>query len=681
MILANRCQVTQNIYSPETMRMKNSHGTSIFVLIFSLLAFAGTVYARKYNPAVVLPQLNQQLSKAKTPKDSVKILYDIYDLSSRKDKITVGRMLYDVAGRAKDENAQLDILRLNSNLYSTDDQFERLQKQVKTFPKSEEQRETELFLKMRSLSYSTRRLDSTAHKDIVAIINKLKLTPPGKMNNIDRLLSLYTVAAYMRNVPDSKLLEEYVDSMVHMVNSSNYRLYALRNIVYSEAANIYSDAGETKKAVEANRKLLDIINGLENKYSEAGRKYRDYDISRYIVYRRMLRNYKALTPAEVDGYYDKILKLAQTNEEVAADLKKNNSVQACYFMAKGHYAEALPLLKEITESVRSFPVMKQFHVMLQKAAQETGDSVTLMNSLAAMNALNDEVGKANLSDRYRELQVAYEVNAMQTENYKERVATAEAETKRLRTNFSYNLLIWLLFAALLIVLLFYWSRYRSNIAQIRNIAESLSRQRDQLKADKYNEYDIAPYKEKDSRVNTNDTKLLLKSIITSMLYTAAIGRDERDKNIKEESVSSILRQTGSDIETMSRTNSELDITYPDPDFKMVTDVECVIYLLQRIVLFAQSRRKNDVVTLSAAHFRDSKMMQFVFTHDGERIKMGNEETLFEYIVDIDELHHRNDTSMLLCRLVALLLRCTVVYNPHGDGPAKLIVNVPMRIDA
>lgn len=85
MILANRCQVTQNISSPETMRMKNSHGTNIFVLIFSLLAFAGTVYARKYNPAVVLPQLNQQLSKAKTPKDSVKILYDIYDLSSRKD--------------------------------------------------------------------------------------------------------------------------------------------------------------------------------------------------------------------------------------------------------------------------------------------------------------------------------------------------------------------------------------------------------------------------------------------------------------------------------------------------------------------------------------------------------------------------------------------------------------------
>lgn len=330
------------------MRMKNSHGTNIFVLIFSLLAFAGTVYARKYNPAVVLPQLNQQLSKAKTPKDSVKILYDIYDLSSRKEKITVGRMLYDVAGRAKDENAQLDIMRLNSNLYNTDDQFERLQKQVKTFPKSEEQRETELFLKMRSLSYSTRRLDSTAHKDIVAIINKLKLTPPGKMNNIDRLLSLYTVAAYMRNVPDSKLLEEYVDSMVHMVNSSTYRLYALRNIVYSEAANIYSDAGEAKKAVEANRKLLDIINGLENKYSEAGRKYRDYDISRYIVYRRMLRNYKALTPAEVDEYYDKIQKLAQTNEEVAADLKKNNSVQACYFMAKGHYAEALPLLKEIT---------------------------------------------------------------------------------------------------------------------------------------------------------------------------------------------------------------------------------------------------------------------------------------------------------------------------------------------
>lgn len=655
--------------------MKTTH---ILVTIFSLLASTGMATARKYNPEAVLPQLKQQLAQSRSPQDSVKILYDIYDISPRQDKIAVGRTLYDVAGRAKNASAQLDIMRLNSNLYNTDTELERLRRQTKTFPMTQEQRETDLFLHMRKLSYASRQPDKEMPMDITQIINRLDLTPDDQMDNIDRLLNIYTVAAYMRNVPDSKLLEEYVDSMVHMVNNGRYRLYALRNIVYSEAANIYSDAGQTRKAVEANRKMLEVIDGMEQKYHKAGRKYRDYDASRYVVYRRMLRNYKALTPNEVDRYYNSILELAETNPDIKADLETNRTPHAFYYMAHGHYAKAIPLLKEAINDGYAYPVKRQLHIMLQKAARETGDSATLLKSLAELNNLTDSLENTNLTDRYRELQIAYEVNTLAADKYKKRIEEAEAETARLRINFSYNLLIWGLFAITLAVLLFYWTRYRTNIARLRRLADSMAMQRDLLKNSKFNDYGNPDTYVHDNHVKTSDTRVLIESILTSVLYTAAIGNNERNNHMEKQSATQILKNVADEIGGHMIPASGLSVTYPEPDFEISSDVDCLKYLLEHLIKFAHSRSAGSPVTLTARHTDKSNRIQFILTHSGPRIPRGYEESLFEYIINIDELSQREDSSMLICRLVALLLQCNITYSPHDDGPAQLILSLPMK---
>lgn len=655
--------------------MKTTH---TLVTIFALLASSGIATARKYNPEAVLPQLHQQLAQAASPQDSVKILYDIYDISPRRDKIAVGRTLYDVAGRAKDVNAQLDIMRLNSNLYNNESELDRLHMQTRKFTPTQEQRETELFLKMRKLSYASRQPDKEMPMDITQIINRLDLTPDDQMDNIDRLLNIYTVAAYMRNVPDSKLLEQYVDSMVHMVNNGNYRLYALRNIIYSEAANIYSDAGQTRKAVEANRKMLEVIDGLEQKYLKAGRKYRDYDVSRYIVYRRMLRNYKALTPNEVDRYYNSILKLAETNPDIEADLKTNRTPHAFYYMAHGHYAKTIPLLKEAINDGYAYPVKRQLHIMLQKAARETGDSATLLKSLADLNNLTDSLENSNLADRYRELQIAYEVNTLAADNYKKRIEEAEAETARLRTNFTYNLLIWGLFAITLTILLFYWTRYRTNIARLRRLADSMAMQRDMLKNSKYNDYGHPDTYIHGNHIKTSDTRTLIESILTSVLYTAAIGNNERNNHMEKQSATEILQNVKHESDGHLIPASHLRIAYPEPDFDISTDVDCLKYLLEHIIKFAYSRGADSPVTLTAKHTDKSNRIQFIFTHSGPRIPRGYEESLFEYIVNIEALSKREDSSMMICRLVALLLQCNITYNPHTEGPAQLILSLPMN---
>lgn len=237
--------------------MKTKHLLTTLLTLVACVA-AG---ASRHNPDVELPRLQTQLRIAGTSSDSVKILYDMYDLQPRAQRLGTGKEIFRVAGNAGDVSAQLDAVRLNSNLYNQEADFARLQSLVSGLPKSQERDETLLFLKLKDLSYASRRPVKEGADPVSDVIHKLNTTPMAKQNPTQRLLNLYTLTAYMRNVPGSKLLVSYMDSLMMMVDGKDYKLYALRNMIYSEASNIYTDAGQEKKAVEADRKLLEVIPG------------------------------------------------------------------------------------------------------------------------------------------------------------------------------------------------------------------------------------------------------------------------------------------------------------------------------------------------------------------------------------------------------------------------------------
>ena len=86
-----------------------------------------------------IEKLQHNLAEARTPQDSIRILYDIYDLSLITPRIEVGKDLFEVAKRAGDVSAQLDILRLNSNAYKDKADLIRLIKMASALPASREQ--------------------------------------------------------------------------------------------------------------------------------------------------------------------------------------------------------------------------------------------------------------------------------------------------------------------------------------------------------------------------------------------------------------------------------------------------------------------------------------------------------------------------------------------------------------
>ena len=101
-------------------------------------------------------KLNQQLAAAHSPKDSIKILYNLFDLVPRKEKVKYSTVLYKLAERQQRYDIQLDLLRQMSQLpgmfNNTDSLFIVLNEEVARIPRSREQEETAIFIRIRQVA-------------------------------------------------------------------------------------------------------------------------------------------------------------------------------------------------------------------------------------------------------------------------------------------------------------------------------------------------------------------------------------------------------------------------------------------------------------------------------------------------------------------------------------------------
>lgn len=667
-------------------------------LFLTLILIAPTlsVNALRYDPAKEEARIKEALTSTDNPTDSLKLLYDLFDVEQRNvEKVAVGNEIFLLANKLGNQHYALDILRLMSACYSDDKHLAMLEQRAAAMPHSQEQQETVLFLKMKRLSYSTRSMGyEVQQKKLSDLVNRINNIPSGKEDSYTHLLNLYTVAAYMRHDPESGMLKEYMDSLYNLVNRNDYKLYALKNIIYSEAANIYSDAGYSRQAVEADKKLLGIIENLEQHYRSHGRTFRNFDISRYVVYRRMIRNYRALTPAEVQHYHAMALELAANNEVVAEDIFHNNRLNSFYYMSQGRYADAIPMMKKQLETEKALPVRMQLLEMLQTAARNVGDSATLVAALTDYNALLSQVNDLNASNKFKELQVAYDVSNLKAKNTKLLLEKANAENASVRKAMSYLSVLWIIIVILLVFMLFYWSRHKRDMTRMREFSDIIKGQRDKLKSTRYLDNDqrydpekreamklaAEDYRRKTNTIRKNDRmETLFHSILTDMIYISALSRDDRMKHIHGASLQTVLRETYTMVQPQLKPNVTFEILYPEQSITVVTDVTCLKYTLSRIVEFAQNVTADGVVHLRTSLDSHSNELQFIFTHTGIRIPTGSEEVLFDNFISMKDMNDVPDSALLLCRLNAFLLTCRISYNPHVDGPAQLIISIPLSV--
>lgn len=272
----------------------------LFTLIVCLLTMAAGAQKPAGDP---LPGLKAQLARAKSPADSVKILYNIYDLVERTEKPLYGRMIFQSAGRAYDYAAQNDILRQLASLYSASDSaLNLILKQAEKLPNSVDSRVTGIFVKNQQMAMRSKGMNDNERKnEIIRLINEANQHPDDDIySKIDRT---YAICNILGRNPYCMLYMEMIENAGKLVEQLPSEGMPIRNQYYTAVANICTYSNHPKEAIAADRKLLKIIDGLEKDYKAKGRIYRRYNTSRYVCYRRMLQNYHALSRAEVEEIY------------------------------------------------------------------------------------------------------------------------------------------------------------------------------------------------------------------------------------------------------------------------------------------------------------------------------------------------------------------------------------------
>lgn len=387
----------------------------VLSLITLLLALAGS--AAPVGRRAALEQYKARLAKASSPADSVDILYNIFDLSRRREQPDVARLLLSVAGRAHDYAAQNDMIRqLAVALSGDENQMIQLRSRAAVIPNSVDKHITTMFLNHQLLTSQLQSWSEDERKArLVEIIAKWK---QGEGEDIfDRIDRLYTISAITGNATQGQLYMESLETMNRLIDSLPAEAWPLRNQCFTALANIYSNTDRYDLAIEADRRLLDVIDKLEADFHKSGRPYRSYDLHKYYSYRRMLSNYRALSQKEIEDTYHKIEALAARDEDVAETHSRYVRSRVYYLMGTKRYQEAIPLiLQMLSEPDLRLNYRRQALRELRVAATVTGNDEVLLRALREYVDIIDRYDSLRIADNLNELAVRFEVSQLRNEN-------------------------------------------------------------------------------------------------------------------------------------------------------------------------------------------------------------------------------------------------------------------------
>lgn len=637
-------------------------------------------------PAQGVPDKNEEaarlrgnLAEATSTQDSVMILADIFDLTPRTGQPAVALEIFDLVERVGDHTTRLNILRLLTDCFRKDEAFRKLEEEVMKVPDSKEQKETLLFVKMKRIVYAPRFMDGKQRQtELVNLLSELDTPlpennpgPNGLPPSHERLLRLFTVVEYLRNEATGTMLKDYLDKLIWMAESNQFTLNALDKLIYSEAAAIYTDAGEEEKAVSVDRKLLSTITRLKDAYKKNNRQYRDYDMILYAIYYRMMRNFEALSAKEIRSVHDEVMKLAERNPKIRSNIKNNPGFRAYYSMATADYAAAIPLLRGLIRRADvGTRVRKEAleHIIL--AADKTGDLTAKLEALTEYNVLLDEISRLRSEEKYKELQIRYDVQDLKSRNTELRLNDKKNQLKSRRRLILFVAIAFVVMALLLLLTLGAWVRFRRNSGNLGDLVDLLHNERHRLRRTLYlddgeepDDTELAEFEKeqtwskriKRNRLGTDTSSLLVKSLVNDLLYVASMGRDEVMKYIEPVSVDSLLRKIEAEAGELTAGRGDFIVEYPEDDFRIRVDSQCMIAVVSHALEVASRFTESHKVNVGVRRQPDG-YIDFIITIDRAGKASTADPQILQDFIDADKILGNRDSGMLICRLVAFLLR-------------------------
>lgn len=661
--------------------------------------------------AGVIDDLNALLATTASTDDSISIMYDIFDLSDKSSRTPIAWKMLDIAERTDNDSLGLDMLRHLANTYTRNDSvLELLDKKCSDYPDGNDRRATHTFIALRRAGYMAR---YTSEADRLAkireTINRYQ-SLPADATPYDRIERLGTLCILLGNGSHISMLAKYVDKAIEMAKSLPAQDLAVRNIIFNQAASVYTNHNHPEKAINVYRMILSTIDRMEEDYHKSGRKYRNLDTSRYNTYRSLLQNYKGLQPDEIQECYDSITAIAARNAEVANDMKLG-VVDAYYYMAVKDYTRAIPLLESIIDKYPdNFSKVRAMRNLIA-AADSTGNKDILLKYTTLYNRMLEENMELSAQNTYTEFQTIYDVNELQIRNARLELANAEAKMKHQRVLLVAGIIAFIIMLIVLGLLLKAIKKSRKLATGLEASNEALRNEQANLlaaqqklieahEATKHAERCKAEFIDNMSREITtplnaiveyshlivdcadNDKKKyllryadivrlnteLLNTIVHDLLDVGSLEKATLSIKRYPVLVGDICRLSVESVRSYLQPGVTINFEQENaPDTYITTDSRRVEQVLINLLSNAAKFTSEGSISLSYRIDRTNNSIIFAVADTGIGIPKGKEEEIFDRFRKLDRNTQGNGLGLPICRMIAELLNGSVKVDTTRRG--------------
>lgn len=392
--------------------MSRAHIYRFFCMIIVMMTFmAGRAEIHTDANQAEADARAKALKQVNNSEDSLKILLDVYDLSDKVHKGRVGMKILELAERTDNHEVMADLI--NELAASTDDTkaLRRLIELSESISATEDKERVETVLEMehaKAMAGETKGYELQQKILDTSIAGMAIGGDPYK-----EIQNIYRAMVYLGASSQGPMYHEYIRRLEDLVKQLPEKDYAIKNLYYTTAAIFYTRKRDYNKAIESDRELLNQIAAMEKDCEKAGRTNYDFDYFKYISYRRMLRNFRGLTPEQIEDVYAKCLELAERNDEVRETFGTGGLTDSYYFFATGQYDKAVPALKKALSDPEISNFRKQELLGLLAGAQNrTGDSAGELISLREYALMSIADQQKRFADAAREIELRNTVNQL-----------------------------------------------------------------------------------------------------------------------------------------------------------------------------------------------------------------------------------------------------------------------------
>lgn len=723
--------------------------TSAFVMTVMMTAANGITSSAINLDQSTLDSLRLKLQQATTAKDSIPLLYNIYDVttaikpmaSSRQENHKTLTDLYFAALRAGDTISAFDAARNVATVSSNSpENIDAMIDRVSSLPETIDKQEVTTFLRLQRTIWVERdtNLTDEQRRDNFHNVRRQLESVKGSKSLYDKIYLQLALILYGGSLVQADRMESYLDELGRLVEQTQGIRSPIKSYYYTQAAIFYEELENRAKTVEVDRKMLNLLAGLEDDNKRIGRIYKTYDRHYFVVYRRMLSNYDYLSPGEADMCYEKLKNIEGGLLYKRISQPDRESVEAFWNLSKKKYNEALKSFRTVMSSSK-FRLNPRYIQAYIEAAANSGSLDDVIKGQQMYIELLKRRAKEAADSEYARMRLAYDVEAMEKRSLNEtRQAQREAQEAEHRVRIVsqrytiYGLVGLGIFLLTVIIIQVVANRRSKRMAtQLKDANNKLTAERDSLRKAQSQlmtarDRAAAAVRQKSEFIHniSHEISEPVNAIIGfTQLIVDSIPEERRRYLEKFVTIinqnSRILKRLGSDVldsadqavavtsvnaahfrpiemlkvvadNFMPRLNKDQSIVVepiriigndPDGQGAVDTDPQRLEQIMMNLVSNSIKFADHGKIIIGSILNYDTGMLTLTVTDEGPGIPQGKEEVIFGRFEKLGRTTQGLGLGLFVSRRIANLLNGKIYVDTTYHKGARFVLTVPISLRA